>query len=502
MTTRGRSKLFSNRLQRGSFWAALVLVSGVPRFLCAFLLPNPDGDPYSYLEAIERLRASIAGGRFSIRDTFGFWLPLYQFLTALLSLVVDHPIYVSKMVSALCGTGICILVFQFASGITDSRWISVLAFALVALNPLHIFYSAFTGPDIPHAFLVLLSLSCVMKRRWVLASVFAGLAGLMRVESWMLIALIPALQFLIERRISVAAVGTLLIAPALWLYICWAATGNALAYFAIRDQYIRETLAACPELTHFSWERIRLNTARMTTAINHAVLIGGFAGAWLAIKRATWSGLARAAETTIAAVSQGVFYLSFLSFLVFSFVTNNQPDLWERYGLILFALGIPLLAWAYVSVDDRRPRMKRAAASLVVAASLWQFAHQVPYLSLFREQGAPDQIIANKLRDLHLQNPGAAVFSDDATVPALSGVPPAATYDSRQSPTAGHLFLAYLQEHGIEYVVIADAEDSTPIRLFPELSRGIGNESFQLIAPITARDWHGKVWLYQYRKSR
>ncbi len=36
-------------------WTGLILISGIPRVLGAFLLPNAFGDAYSYLEIIEAM---------------------------------------------------------------------------------------------------------------------------------------------------------------------------------------------------------------------------------------------------------------------------------------------------------------------------------------------------------------------------------------------------------------------------------------------------------------
>ena len=124
----------SSRLPRYALWVLLLLSSGIPRILAAFLLPNEEGDPYSYLQAIEIMRASIAGGTFTLSELFGFWLPLYQFICALISVVVGHPLYVAKLVSALCGTGVCLLVFQVSMQLTANRMLSLLAFALIAAS--------------------------------------------------------------------------------------------------------------------------------------------------------------------------------------------------------------------------------------------------------------------------------------------------------------------------------------------------------------------------------
>src|SRR5262245_66536449 len=75
-------------------WAGLILVSGVPRILGAFLLPNAFGDAYSYLGAIEAMRSKMADGTFAIKDMHGFWFPMYQFTCAFISFFFGTSFYV------------------------------------------------------------------------------------------------------------------------------------------------------------------------------------------------------------------------------------------------------------------------------------------------------------------------------------------------------------------------------------------------------------------------
>src|SRR5262245_28323578 len=253
-------------------WAGLILLSGIPRILGAFLLPNAFGDAYSYLEAIEAMRSKMADGTFAIKDLHGFWLPMYQFICAAASLLFGHTFYVAKLVSALCGTGVCLFVYQISLRLTNHRPLSLLAFALAALNPLHILYSSSSLTDIPHSFLVMAGLYSALEKRWKTAAIFAAAAGFMRVESWMLIALLPALQFLFQRRVSLAALGIMIVSPLFWFYVCWKATGSAMAYFEIRNRYVAEYLAANPAVTTFSSQRLFLDGERLFISTNLAVL--------------------------------------------------------------------------------------------------------------------------------------------------------------------------------------------------------------------------------------
>src|SRR5215813_6496597 len=97
LTLSGESRLPTKLLM----WGGLLLVAGIPRIIAAVLLPNEEGDPYSYLRAIEMMRDSILNGNFTLAELFGFWLPLYQFVSALLSTVFGNPLYVAKLVSAV-----------------------------------------------------------------------------------------------------------------------------------------------------------------------------------------------------------------------------------------------------------------------------------------------------------------------------------------------------------------------------------------------------------------
>src|SRR5207244_3461458 len=198
-------------------WPALVLVSATPRILGAFFLPNAFGDAYVYIRDIGAMSIKLSAHTFALTDLFGFWLPLYQFTCAVINVFVGNGFYVGKFVSAIFGVGVCLLVYGITLRLTANRTTALLAFVLIALNPLHILNSASAMTDVPHAFFVLASLYLILRQGWVAAAIFAALAGLTRVESWMLIALIPAIQFLRVRRVLVVAVLLLLIPPVLWV---------------------------------------------------------------------------------------------------------------------------------------------------------------------------------------------------------------------------------------------------------------------------------------------
>src|SRR5215208_3663937 len=92
-------------------WLTLMLVAGVPRILAVFWLPNAFGDAYAYVQEISTLSARINAGAFRLTDLYGFWLPLYQLISALLSAPLGHTSSVARMVSAVSGAGLCLLVY-------------------------------------------------------------------------------------------------------------------------------------------------------------------------------------------------------------------------------------------------------------------------------------------------------------------------------------------------------------------------------------------------------
>src|SRR5436305_12256459 len=202
-------------------WLAMISVSATPRILGAFFLPNAFGDAYVYIRDIGAMSIKLSAHTFALTDLFGFWLPLYQFTCAVINLFVGNGFYVGKIVSAIFGVGVCLLVYSITLRLTANRTAAVLAYVLIALNPLHILNSASAMTDVPHAFFVLASLYFVLRRGWVAAAIFAALAGLTRVESWMFIALLPAIQFVRERGISLVAVVILLLASVLWFCVAW-----------------------------------------------------------------------------------------------------------------------------------------------------------------------------------------------------------------------------------------------------------------------------------------
>jgi hypothetical protein len=479
-------------------WPTLLIVSGIPRIAGAFFLPNAFGDAYVYIRDIGTMSTKMANRTFGLNDLYGFWLPLYQLISAIPNVLIKNGFYTGKIVSALFGVGSCLLVYSLTLRLTASRKAALLGFLLIALNPLHITYSASAMTDVPHAFFVLASLYFVQRRSWVPAAIFAALAGFTRVESWMFIALIPAIQFLRERRVSFAAIVILIIPPLLWFYISWKATGNWLACFVQRQYYHDWLLAMNPALAHFSVSGVLRDSAILIVSTDIAVLGSACFAGWILLKHLLRSfSHAGFPDTLRPILAPVVFFFAFLGLLVSAYLTHQQPMIFPRYGLLLFSLGIPILAWTYLRVRQQKPFWARRLLIFVVALCVFdasiQFVGSVGSLN----QTSAQRAAADYLRAYFEPNSDAFIFSDEGTVSVMSGIPEQKFLTSSDAPRDRESFLAFLKEKNVEYLVFVNKGDSIPAKLFPELSSGQRVEVFEPVWHSSSRFLRIDIWLYR-----
>lgn len=484
------------------FWLILVLVALIPRILGAFFLPNAFGDAYVYIRTIGDWSIKLSTKTFAITDLYGFWLPLFQFVSAIINVFVGNGFYTGKVVSAIFGVGSCLLVYKIILRLIANRAAALAGFALIALNPLHIFYSASAMTDVPHAFLVLASLHFALRRGWILAAIFAALAGLTRVESWMFLALLPLIQFTRERRISFVALLILLLPPLLWFYISWKATGDWLACFKARQQYHDWLLAANPALAHFSLTAVLKDGATLLISTDIAVLVASFVAGWFVVRELPDLVARRErAENIQLILAPVIFFFAFLGLLSVAYLTHQQPIIFPRYGLILFSLGIPILAWCFFMLKQRSPQLARTLliSIIVICVFDWsvQFTAAVGSLNQYRAH----RVVADYLRDHYQPNAGTRIFSDDGTVTVLSGIAEERFLTSSDAPRDRESFLAFLKEKHIEYLVFIKKVDSTPAKLFPELEHGNGIGSFEPVMNSHSKFMRANIWLYRVRNA-
>jgi hypothetical protein len=377
------------------------------------------------------------------------------------------------------------MVFQLSRELTGSRMLALLAFGLIALNPIHIMYSAFSMSDVPHALMVMGSLFFATRNRWVLAAAFVAAGGLMRPESWLFILVLPALQFILQRRVSIAAVLISLSAPLIWIYISWLATGNALEYFDVRSSYIQELLSRDPSLGSFSLRHVFANLQTLLYSTGHAVLVGCALALLLLLMRT--GKRSRRGATEFSPAFQGIlaYFFSLLSFLLAAYFTGHQPAIFARYCLVLFALGLPILAWIFVETRDWKPVRARALCALLVGLCVWQWAVQfrdgAAFVSLIQQK----RIVADYLRGHLIPSSNRRVFCDDDTIRTMAGLPTDSLLRSSSSASEAKSFLDYLKENRVEFVVYEDG--SFAQQVFQNLGEGAIDGHFQLVAS-TSRD--------------
>jgi hypothetical protein len=475
-----------------------MLVAALPRVLSALLLPNAFGDAYAYVRDIQVMSERIRSGTFSLEHLYGFWLPLYQFICALVSVPLGHADYVAKMVSAWFGVGVCMMVYDLSVRLTADRRAAWLTFALIAVNPLHVFNSASAMTDVPHAFFVLASACFVLRGRWTCAAIFAALAGLTRMDSWMLLVLLPLLQLLRERRVSLVALTVLLFPPLFWLYLSWKATGDWLACFAERRQYMDWLLSVNPSLASFSLYGIGRDAGALLLSTDLCVLAACILAARLVYKRGLLTAAVREVEASRAVFSLNLFFFAYLGFILLAYLTHRQPIIFPRYGLILFALGLPILPWTFLELTRRKTRFERRAWLMtIVAVCLLSAGIQFTYSAGFVNREYARRSVADYLRAHFNPDTGARIFNDEGTVLAVSGIPTESFLSSTDAPRERSAFIAYLKEKNVEYLVYIEKQDSTPARLFPELKEGRGDDTFEPVMRASSRFLREEIWLYK-----
>ncbi len=505
---------------------ALFAIAATPRIVGAFFLPNAFGDAYVYIQEIGTLSTKISTGAFRLVDLFGFWLPLYQFIAALLNVFIKNGFYSGKIVAAIFGAGTCLFIYLITQRLTNNDTAALSMFLLIALNPLHIFYSASAMTDVPHAFLVGAALYFVIAENWIAAAVFAALAGFTRVESWMLIALIPFIQFIRQRRLSIMAILILIIPPLLWFYISWKATGNWLACFVQRQDYHDWLLRMNPALAHFSPITVLKDTAMLLVSTDIAVLIASLAAAWFVIKhtREIRNPTVREGAQSVPAsldetgtlphgrvsdtknaergvLSPALFFFAFLGLLVAAYLTHQQPIIFPRYGLILFTLGLPMLAWTFRHIRNSRPQIARTVLiGIIVMVALdasIQFAGAVGTIRQYRAQRA----VADYLRDHFDPKSDARIFCDDGTVRVLAGIPEDGFVTSVNAPKDREGLLTFLDQNNVEYLIVVETERSAPFELYrsaAEYNESIGRYESRM----DSRTAFIHTVIHVYRRSR
>ena len=478
---------------------ALALATRLP---AVWLMPNADGDAYTYAEIIDDMREKISRGHFTFADLFGFWLPLYQFVSACISYACHLPALIAgKLVSALCGAGSAVLVFRLTQQLTTDSRFAWAGFALVLLDPLHLFLSGVSMTDVPNAFLVLGSLSCAVHARWIAAAALGAMAEAVRVDSWLLLGLLPALQFVRERRVDARVPLLLAIPPLLWLAVSFVARGDALAYFVERARYVERYLEFEPLRRGFAFagQDFHYFVAGAHTLV--VPLAAAACGVILATALTrTLRNQSLDAELARCVVIAG-YFCAFLLFLIAAYLKRDQPVIWMRYGLIFFLMGVPLAAWLLfelcAALRTRRREMHLLIAAALVLAAVFSFQRGQSVVPAIRDDAAHRRI-AETLRNVAGEDPTVRCFADDPAVRVLSRLP-RERFVRTEGNEAVVSFTDFLYEHGVRYLVVTRIEHSLPVERVPALGSGAEVPfPFSVIQHERSPGGYGSdVWLYR-----
>ena len=198
-----------------------------------------------------------------------------------------------------------------------------------------------------------------------------------------------------------------------------------------------------------------------------------------------------------------VFFFAYLGFLVAAFLSGNQPDIWERYGLIFFSMGSPPAAWAAVQVARGKRRLAIVMAITITIAVVCgvEARTQIRDAHETARQTSARQILANNLQNIYESDANIRVLCDDAGLPALTRIPPERFIPSTGLSAEPEALLADLEQRGIDYIVCR-RDEGLPVSAFPELRVGASSERFQLVVPSFPTDWHGRVYLYRLKRRQ
>lgn len=469
------------------FWSALWVIALAVRLWGVWYFPTAEQDGFSDAETIARFSAEIAAGTFSFSHLYGFWLPLFQLAAAVPNIWLHNPLLAGELVSGLSGAAACVLVFAISLRLANWISLAVVAFALVLLGPIHLLYSSACMTDVPFGCLLLLSLLFVLRNQWTAAMVVAAIAGGVRVEAWTLIPLLPLLQFIKQRRISVIGVIVLVAPPLLWLVVSHSARGDWFAFFKDRVVYHEHYMDFYPSRRGFALADVRGDLDLLMFGANRVLFVVCLIAGLVALFKAGWRR--QDFWGTFVTVS---YFVVVLAFLILGYVTKRQPVWLPRYGLFAFVLGAPLLAWlSRLLLESPWPHwLGLASVAMAVLLCVSEAHSQFSVIPKVLADFQGHERIAQTLKESMQQTneSGVRCFSDDVSVRILSGLPPEKVVQSHDAPAQAWddaaAFDTFLERNRVRYMVYMAVEDSLPAKWLPKSghSNGIRADRFEQIS--------------------
>jgi hypothetical protein len=224
------------------------------------------------------------------------------------------------------------------------------------------------------------------------------------------------------------------------------------------------------------------NLQTLMYSTGHAVVVACLIGALLLSKRVLRLYNDDTGESSPARLVTLAYFFSCLGFLLLAFVTKNQPAIFARYCLVLFALGLPVLAWIVLESSGWTPVRARSLVGLFTVLCAWQWGVQLRDGVSYVDQVSQKRLVANYLRERLQSGANLRVFCDDDTIKVLAGIPSDNCLSSPGSPRDSKPFLDYLKENRVEFVVYERRHGSAAERVFRDLGEADVADYFQVVA--------------------
>ena len=207
------------------------------------------------------------------------------------------------------------------------------------------------------------------------------------------------------------------------------------------------------------------------------------------------------------------FFSSHLAFLLLAYFTDNQPEIWPRYGLIFFTLGLPLFASYCLTGSARVPqavgyeaRIKRRSLTLTyVTAALFavQFCAQLVDVTRITVKNDPNVIAAEFLEDQRNADGFTKVYCEDGAIRVLSGIPLEEFRDQYNSPADEEAFLESLKDNQVRFLVYKDLPGSRLKEMIARIRERTRNNGITLeeIVPRSRRNVKDHVIVYRVHEN-
>jgi len=200
------------------------------------------------------------------------------------------------------------------------------------------------------------------------------------------------------------------------------------------------------------------------------------------------------------------FFFAHLIFLLMAYVTRNQPEIWPRYGLIFFTLGLPLLAYGLaLSQPFTTPHSSRNLRLLYLTGGFMILQFCVQLIDVTRIVVKPDTnlIAAQFLEDQRRLDEATTIYCEDGAIRVLSGIPLEEFKDQYNSPADENAFIESLRKNQVKLLVYKDLPGSRLKEIIAKISGQQKRTGITLekIVPLPRNQVDGDTIVYRVHEG-